>query len=393
MRPRSRFLLNGTMLVALVAAALGAALNFTPAHAYDTTITVTTNIDELTTNAACSLREALANANLNDGGYPDCANGVGDDQINFNAGYTIELNPAFGSLVVNSTMTISGSGVLNTVIQANACDPTPSVPDCTINNLRVFDFTGGTVTLHGVTLQFGSVSGGSGGGVLVDGAILTIEQSAIKFNEASAGGGGIAVISGALGLYDTTVSGNQAANGGGLIAQTSFEIASSTISDNSVSGIGGGLYNDVAGSGSRSISNSTFGFNTAGTAVGGIANYNTLTILNTTVGDSTAPGGQVGGVYNDLSGTLTMKNALLANSSGGTTDCASYGTLTWTNNVIENNHITNPCGTPVSGGGDPGVMIYDLNDATPNYPNRTYAIDSSNDAYGAATPPLAAQSG
>ena len=49
------------------------------------TITVDTLDDIVASDSACSLREALDNANNNDGAHPDCAAGAGDDLITFDA--------------------------------------------------------------------------------------------------------------------------------------------------------------------------------------------------------------------------------------------------------------------------------------------------------------------
>ena len=70
------------------------ALAVSPIHA-DTTITVTTNADELNSDGDCSLREAIQAAN-NNSATDNCAAGTGADIINFDnalgtATITIEI--------------------------------------------------------------------------------------------------------------------------------------------------------------------------------------------------------------------------------------------------------------------------------------------------------------
>ena len=63
-------------LVVLLSAVCSAvlAIGALPASAAD--FTVTTDVDELTTNGLCSLREAIVNANDNALTYPDCPTGT-----------------------------------------------------------------------------------------------------------------------------------------------------------------------------------------------------------------------------------------------------------------------------------------------------------------------------
>ena len=73
------------LLAALaVIAMMLAALPAMPAHA--ASITVTTTVDELTTDGQCSLREAILNANNNaSAGHPDCTGGSGADTTAWSA--------------------------------------------------------------------------------------------------------------------------------------------------------------------------------------------------------------------------------------------------------------------------------------------------------------------
>jgi CSLREA domain-containing protein len=98
-------------------------------------ITVTTTNDELNTDSACSLREAIQAVNTASG-VSGCAAGSGNDTILLPAGtYTLtiaggnENNNATGDLdifptssAVPRTLTIQGSGATTTVVDGNQLD-------------------------------------------------------------------------------------------------------------------------------------------------------------------------------------------------------------------------------------------------------------------------------
>src|SRR5438876_9386302 len=75
---RSLMRLRGALVLSLVTLSLPAALA--------NTITINGLGDVLATNAVCTLREAIINANNNAATWPDCAAGSGADVINLPAG-------------------------------------------------------------------------------------------------------------------------------------------------------------------------------------------------------------------------------------------------------------------------------------------------------------------
>ncbi|GER79730.1 MAG: CSLREA domain-containing protein [Anaerolineales bacterium] len=80
--------------------------------------------DSVTADGACTLREAIINANNdNQSGSIDCAAGSGADVITFAGNYTITL---VGSQLpaVTSQITITGNGAANTIVQADAAPNT-----------------------------------------------------------------------------------------------------------------------------------------------------------------------------------------------------------------------------------------------------------------------------
>ena len=118
--------LTALALVAMVLAALPAM------PAYAASITVQTTTDEVTTNGACSLREAILNANNNgSAGHPDCTGGSGEDTIILTSGsvYTLSLvgaGTSAGDLdiadIAGAGLTIQASGATPAIIDGNGTD-------------------------------------------------------------------------------------------------------------------------------------------------------------------------------------------------------------------------------------------------------------------------------
>src|SRR6266699_3875226 len=158
------------------------------------TITVTSTAD----SGAGSLREALASAS--DG-----------DTIDFSVTGTITLTS--GELVVNNSLTISGSGAANLAVSGNAAS-------------RVFHISSGkTVTISGLTITNGLVSGtfpaNAGAGIYNDHGNLTVSNCTVSGNSTSNGLGGGILNAGSNGIATLTInnsplSGNSAFQGGGI---------------------------------------------------------------------------------------------------------------------------------------------------------------------------------
>jgi uncharacterized repeat protein (TIGR01451 family)/CSLREA domain-containing protein len=332
---------------------LGVALFATSSASAATTwhVTKTDDSDHLMCAPGdCSLREAIEAANLDSG-----------DTVMVPAGdYQLTID----QLTVNKPMTIvgAGSGPGGTTIHAPA-------------TRRVLAITAGAVTITGVTITGGNVSGAQpfGGGiektggslVLRDSAVtgntassetagphgagidntagdLTIENSVIADNHAtstalSTNGGGIFddKLTGKLVIAHSRVTGNTSSHGGGGGIQTGVEpkISDSEFDDNSVGGVGGGLF--VADGGEGTISGSTFFHNSAVLPSGGsgdgagIFTDAPLQITNTTISRNTASGpvSAGGGVFNnDL---VDLTNVTLDGNSA-----ADGGANIWNNDDV-----------------------------------------------------------
>ncbi|MEK7310979.1 MAG: choice-of-anchor Q domain-containing protein, partial [Chloroflexota bacterium] len=203
----------------------------------------------------CTLRAAIQQAN---------ASPSTTDIVFVPAGtYSLTLagtddTAAAGDLDITASLVLFGAGAKNTIIEDNAND-------------RVLQIIGGptTVTLSGVTVRNGNVSGdgggihnagaltlnssavtgndasvvsGSGGGIF-NGGTLTINHSAI-YSNAALGGAGIAnANTGTLNLNSSTVSSNNApsGNGGGISTSGPLSLNSSTVAANNSAYGGGGL--------------------------------------------------------------------------------------------------------------------------------------------------------
>jgi fibronectin-binding autotransporter adhesin len=302
---------------ASAAAATGATLD----------VTVTTDPDNgdglCASGGSCSLREAINQADADSG-----------DTIDIPPG-TYTLNPGNGPLTVTANMTIAGTGSSGaTFISGDATNGTGGTRVLTVKSPAV-------VTVNGVTIENGSVSG-TGGGVLDSGGTLTLADDVVTDNSATAGGGGIEA-DGSVTLLGTTVAANSTgAAGGGIEAEDpgasggALAITDSTISTNTATTNGGGIAlqgETTSGTLAASINQSLIADNAAGQRGGGLidssgADPATLSLSDSTVAQNSAVT-EGGGVY-------------LGN--GHTAD-------TLTNDTIDANKTTGSSST----GGDVGV--------------------------------------
>ncbi len=345
MKIRSKSIFNIFTLFALLASLIGSAMFVTPAHA--ASITVNTTTDELNTDGDCSLREAIRAANT-DLAVDACTAGLGTDTITVPAGtYTLTIAgigenvAATGDLDITSNITINGAGAGSTIIQAG----TIGYPGVANGIDRVFHVTGEyAVNISGVTVRNGSVVG-DGGGLKNDGGTLTITNSTFSGNSTTGNwmGGGIFNYFGTVTITNSTFSGNSATgdgSGGGISNSGTLTVTKSTFSGNNASNSdfgGGGIFSDW---GTATISNSTFSSNTTAGRGGGLYHTTLAADGSTTITNSTFSGnsGTIGaGGIERSSGTLTIRNTIVANSTG--VNCA--GTPTDGGNNLDS---ANTCG-------------------------------------------------
>ncbi|CAN5214216.1 hypothetical protein BH11PSE10_BH11PSE10_14400 [soil metagenome] len=291
-----------------------------------------------------TLRWAISQANANPGSdtitfavngrFDMAALGSGDD------------NNSAGDFDITGSLRITGNGSANTVINGNGLD-------------RVFDVRAGTVSLSGLTVQGGASNAGAGIRVTSN-ANLTLTDAVVQgnFGIGSSQGGGI-YNAGALTLLRVAVQDNGNANSGDVDGAGIYNAGQATLDarETEIRGNvaakdkdGGGLYLErdataalqnvtLAGNQARrgggawnagglSLINVTVSGNTASSEGGGLwtdkgksdeNNGVALSLDHVTVAGNSAASG--GGVYRkDSSGDISVGNSLFAANSGGNTN-------------------------------------------------------------------------
>ena len=237
-----RMNLERSFALLLILAVLLAWVGVQPTYAAGN-ITVDSLADTVANDSACTLREAITNANGDDqSGSTDCAAGSGADTITFSVDGTITLGSTLPE--ITSEMTIDGAGQFVTVSGGNAY------------RVMVVNASG-ALNLNALTIADGFSGSEQGGGILNYGT-LTVSNSTFSGNSSEADGGAISNRS------------------------TLLIVNNSTFFGNSAGASGGGIY----GFASANVSNSTFSDNSASYGGAGIATYSTITLRNTIVANS-----------------------------------------------------------------------------------------------------------
>jgi CSLREA domain-containing protein len=255
-------------------------------------LTVDTTADDPGTAATscganCTLRDAISTALT-----------AGNGDIDFASGVT-------GSIVLGATLP-----TIDTTGSVNIAGPGANLLSVS-GASQVFDITGGTVDLSGLTI--GGKTTASGGGISNTGGLLTLSNMVLNANSATVNGGGIDN-GGTLLVSDSTFSGNNAASGSAIYNTGVVKMSYSTVADNKAT-TSGGIYN---GNGATLIvANSTFASNT-GTG-GGIFNSGALAITNSIL-DAAAECSGTGCPATSGSGNVVGATKLAGlGSYGGTT--------------------------------------------------------------------------
>jgi hypothetical protein len=280
----------------------------------------------------CSLRGAVAFANLNPGTTVSVPAGTYQLNIAGGAGEGFAGNNSIGDLdVTANNTTITGAGAATTTIQQTA-------PNDRVLEINPFLDANFTFSISGVTLNGGKETTAVGGGGIVAGSInnsTTVTDCVISGNSASGvgtfGGGGIMVQGGSLTITGTTLSNNSStASGGGLTytagdpffrtpSNGTLSISGSTFSGNSASSgaAGGGAADlfDFAGSiGTYNVTSSSFSNNSAANGSGGaiIVETGPLTVTTSSFSGNTA--GNRGGAVFSASSAAISYSRLVANT-------------------------------------------------------------------------------
>ncbi|MCY4063960.1 MAG: hypothetical protein OXG53_16430 [Chloroflexi bacterium] len=313
-------------------------LSATPVSA--ATITVNRTSADIADDDACSLAEALINANNDAQTHDDCAAGSGDDTINLTGNVTL---PDGNRLRISDTLTINGNGHTlsgpGDLLQANGVSVTDTLT-LTINRLTLTNNNSTTANngalemWDGVTLVVnnskfidnsanddsgaaievrsagrnvtinnsifsGNVAKERGGAIFSSqsGSTITISNSTFSDNESETDGGAIFVRSGVtLNISDSSFSGNEAGTSGGAIGanlgNTNLSITNSVFTENSATNVGGAISQGAP----ATIVRSVFYDNESNDKGGAIFSTRNLRLENSTFYDNEAlnEGGALG---------------------------------------------------------------------------------------------------
>lgn len=188
-------------------------------------------------------------------------------------------------------------------------------------------YNDGTMTITDSTLTQNNVDGDRGGAIAndTDGELLlehvTIDDNTAATNACDdcASGGGI-WNAGTITIRRTNIRANTADNGAGLLNRGDATIERSTFSGNQA-----GAINNADGTMliTRSTISNNFGGPYPDSGVGGVSNYDTLSLVNVTIADNTAQQFQYGGVFTNTTASTSYKSSIIANS--GAWGCSSSG--------------------------------------------------------------------
>jgi CSLREA domain-containing protein/uncharacterized repeat protein (TIGR01451 family) len=256
-----------------------------------------------TGNGVCTLRAALQEANA----LTSCS----PLTINITVNGTITLTSALPALA-HPNLSINGPGASLLTISG-------------ANTFRVFNIASGDVTLDGLTVANGQVTGSNaqGGGIFnASSGTVTIRNCAIANNTAlattgGASGGGIHHQGGTLNVLSSIISGNTASGTG--VSATST---------------GGGMFINAQSTGAVNVTNCTIVNNSCsanGTSSnlasgGGFYNSHLLNLMNCTISGNSVTGTHAstrGGGITANAGTVTMGNTIVANNTSSNT--TSFG--------------------------------------------------------------------
>ncbi len=349
---------------------------------------------QIVVDESCTLADAILAAN-DDVAVGGCEAGSGADSIELTD--DVELTTALPA--VTSEVTFEGN--LLSVARVDGAA-----------NFRIFDLGGpGPVVVRDLTVANGFAEG-DGGGIL-NRTELTLDNTTVSQNAASAGGGGIANGHGSshLTLVNSTVSDNTtfAGSGGGFLNDSgSFLVINSTVSNNYSAWNGGGIFDASGGYPQPLIYGSTISGNTADIG-GGLASgdytgllklvnstisgnfasqrggaiyggfYSDVALVNSTVVGNNSP--LVGGlfVYNTFTpdqGVLSLTNSLVAYNGGA--NCLSYVPVRPDGNLDDDGTCG---GNPVVAGID-----FDTTLSTNGGPTETHALLAGSVAIDAGGP-------
>jgi hypothetical protein len=230
------------------------------------------------------------------------ASAADGDTINFAVSLPATITLSTGELVVSNSVTILGPGPGNLALDGNAASRVFHITNAVTASISSLTITNGTSVDPPYPLPVG-------GGIYNDHSTLTVSNCTLSGNSATYLGGGIF---------------NFGADSGGA----TLTVIASSVNGNSAYG-GGGIFNygGYSGSATLTVIASTVNSNSATLDGGGIDNFGgysgsaMLTVIASTVNSNSAPAGFGGGIFNDgVSGsaTLTVSSSTLSRNLADT---------------------------------------------------------------------------
>ena len=190
-------------------------------------------------------------------------------------------------VVPTSGVTISGAGASTIVSGARSS--------------RLFEASGGAVTIAHMSLTEGFSDQSGGGAVFATDTALALDDVIVSDNAASGDGGALGLVGGSLVVTSSTFERNYGQNGGAVsTANTAVSITSSSFSDNGASSSGGAAF--ISFPPTFTVSASTFSRNQAVTNGGavsleGVGDGGTVGVLDGSSLDGNSAAGLGGAVF------------------------------------------------------------------------------------------------
>ncbi len=290
----------------------------------------------------CSLGEAISAINLG-------ASLGGCELMDDPQGLVIDPQLASSTItlsnelpVIKRDLNIDGSPVGGLTIDANYNGSVLRIDEVVVN-------------LNQLTLTGGSASGGPGGGLAVTGgASVNITNSTITGNSTTTKGGGIYVEDSSVFLTDTTISDNSAFRGGGVsaVGSTVTSLRSrilENLADAEGRVAGGGVEVELS---TLTLTKSTISGNSSTRLGGGIYVYRgSVSLSEATISDNKAVRG--GGIYT-RSSVVNLNNGTLSGNSasenGGGIYAIQSSTVTLSNSTMSENSASTYGGVTYGGG-------------------------------------------
>jgi hypothetical protein len=266
------------------------------------------------------------NSALGAGGAGGGVYGIGAMTI---SGSTVSGNsaPSGGGIFDNGTLTVSGSTVSDNSAEEGGgiCNNAAlTVSNSRLSGNAATDAGGGildtgfALTVSGSTIS--SNSAAFGGGIMNNVGTATVTGSTLCGNSAQVSGGALFNAFGDLTVSGCTISGNSATYGGGIsignggiIGGTFVSVVRDSVFTGNSATEGGAIFNANGLNSSLDFRDSTVSGNTASDSGGGIYNLGTATLRNCRLSGNAA-GSAGGGVYNAASATLTADDSVVVHN-------------------------------------------------------------------------------